>query len=272
MSHPKRLSHIAAGGALALLSAFPVVAQACNTDPIIGSVCVYSYDWCPRGYARADGTLLPVRSYQALFTLIGNKFGGDGMNTFALPDLRSRVVVGMGTGTNLAPATFAEPIGQQSLTLSASQVPLPVHNHTAAFIPTKGPLVVPATQGQMTFTAKLPVGTTSTGATPVPPSGTNVNAYLTAMSGKVGLAPIGLTGPYTGTAPTGPTASTLPLTIKTTGTAPSAAATATVDVVSGVGITVNPATALASQPISTQAPGLGGTMCIAVVGLFPDRP
>lgn len=63
----------------------------------IGEIRMFASDYAPIGWARADGTLLPIAQYQALHGLLGNRFGGDGTTNFALPDLRGQVPIGQGT-------------------------------------------------------------------------------------------------------------------------------------------------------------------------------
>lgn len=67
----------------------------------LGQVITVGFNFCPRGTAEAAGQLLPIDQYTALFSLLGTIYGGDGRTTFALPDLRGRVVMGPGTGPGL---------------------------------------------------------------------------------------------------------------------------------------------------------------------------
>lgn len=60
-------------------------------DPYLGEIKLFSFDWAPRGWAMCNGQLLPINQNQALFSLLGTTYGGDGRTTFALPDFRSRV-------------------------------------------------------------------------------------------------------------------------------------------------------------------------------------
>jgi microcystin-dependent protein len=60
-------------------------------DPYIGEIRLFPYGFAPVGWAACDGSLLPINANQALFSLIGNSFGGDGQTNFALPDLRGKV-------------------------------------------------------------------------------------------------------------------------------------------------------------------------------------
>jgi microcystin-dependent protein len=72
-------------GAAVLLSALPFAAQACNAEPYIGTVCTFTFDWCPSGYLPADGRALNIREYTALFGLIGFSYGGDSKTLSACP-------------------------------------------------------------------------------------------------------------------------------------------------------------------------------------------
>jgi microcystin-dependent protein len=87
-------------------------------------------NFIPSGWVLCDGRLLSVSSYQPLFTLIGTKFGGDGVSNFAVPDLRSRLPIGSGQGTGLANNyAYAATGGAESVTLQTAQTPA----HTHAF-------------------------------------------------------------------------------------------------------------------------------------------
>jgi len=83
----------AIGVALGLGAATPAKA---GSDPFIGEIMIVGYTFCPRGWAEATGQILPITEYSALYSLYGRTFGGDGRTTFALPDLRGRVPVGIG--------------------------------------------------------------------------------------------------------------------------------------------------------------------------------
>ncbi|MGZ0039569.1 phage tail protein [Paenibacillus ottowii] len=65
----------------------PKQAQA-SPEPYVGEITLYPYTFAPRGWLKCEGQLLPVSQYQALYSLLGTNFGGDGVRTFALPDLR----------------------------------------------------------------------------------------------------------------------------------------------------------------------------------------
>ncbi|MEE3633859.1 tail fiber protein [Pseudomonas sp. AL 58] len=97
-------------------------------DAFIGEIRSFPYGYVPDGWLACDGTVLLIQAYAALYSLIGNKWGGDGKQTFALPDLRQRVVMGSGAGPNLTPRTWADTAGQAAVALTEAQVP--PHNHS----------------------------------------------------------------------------------------------------------------------------------------------
>jgi microcystin-dependent protein len=81
----------------------------------------------PANWAYCNGQLVRISDNQALYSLIGTKFGGDGINTFALPDLRGKLPIGQGAGTNLTPRYLAQSGGGEQATLVEAQIPL--HSH-----------------------------------------------------------------------------------------------------------------------------------------------
>lgn len=84
----------------------------------------------PRGWALCDGQLLPINQYQALFSILGTIYGGDGRTTFGLPGMRGRVPVHAGNGPGLTPRRLGQKSGAETHTLTVGQ--LPSHNHTYA--------------------------------------------------------------------------------------------------------------------------------------------
>ncbi len=102
-------------------------------DPILGQIILWATPWIPRGWAICDGTLLSIQQNAALFSLIGTSYGGNGVSTFALPDLRNRVPVGSQNATNIAVTSGAATASTTaSVTLAASQLPPHTHAVTAA--------------------------------------------------------------------------------------------------------------------------------------------
>ena len=108
-------------------------AQACQRDSYVGSICYTAGGYCPSGYAEANGQLMEVVSNQLLFATIGCAYGGDCQATFALPDLRGRAPVHVGTGPGLQPVGQGQSFGAQSQEMSVEQ--MPSHSHAATFTP-----------------------------------------------------------------------------------------------------------------------------------------
>jgi microcystin-dependent protein len=100
-------------------------------EPFLSEIRIMSFGFPPKGWALCDGQLLPINQNQALFSLLGTTFGGDGRVNFALPDLRSRVPIHNGSAHILG-----ERGGEQAHTLSISE--LPMHTHVATASSTSG--------------------------------------------------------------------------------------------------------------------------------------
>jgi microcystin-dependent protein len=98
-------------------------------DAFTAEIRMFAGTFAPVGWALCNGQLLPISEYEGLFLLIGTTYGGDGENTFALPDLQGRVPVHMGQGPGLSNYVIAEKGGVEGVTLTAAQ--LPSHAHTA---------------------------------------------------------------------------------------------------------------------------------------------
>jgi microcystin-dependent protein len=91
-------------------------------EPFLSEIRIMSFVFAPKGWALCDGQLLPINQNQALFSLLGTTFGGDGRVNFALPDLRARTPIHVGSGH-----TLGERGGEQAHTLSISELPTHVH-------------------------------------------------------------------------------------------------------------------------------------------------
>lgn len=100
-------------------------------NPFIGEIRMFGGSFAPAGWAFCDGQLLPISENDALFTLLGTTYGGDGQETFALPDLRSRVPIHMGTGIG-GTFTLGETGGVEEVTLTTNQIPVHTHPLTAS--------------------------------------------------------------------------------------------------------------------------------------------
>ncbi|AQZ93701.1 phage tail protein [Halopseudomonas phragmitis] len=92
------------------------------SEPFLGEVKLVSFNFPPKGWALCDGQLLPINQNQALFALLGTTYGGNGMTTFALPDLRGRVPVHSGSGI-----TQGQRAGEEAVTLNVQQMPQHLH-------------------------------------------------------------------------------------------------------------------------------------------------
>jgi microcystin-dependent protein len=96
-------------------------------EPFLSEIRIVSFGFAPKGWALCNGQLLPINQNQALFSLLGTTYGGDGQVTFALPDLRDRVPIHFGQGLGLSPRQLGLKSGFGSHTLSAPE--LPAHTH-----------------------------------------------------------------------------------------------------------------------------------------------
>jgi microcystin-dependent protein len=92
------------------------------SSPFIGEIRMFAGNFAPQGWAFCDGSLLPIDQYMTLFQLIGTTYGGDGVTTFALPNLQSRIPIHVGPGFALAQAA-----GQETVTLTTNQIPSHTH-------------------------------------------------------------------------------------------------------------------------------------------------
>ena len=105
-------------------------------EPFLSEIRIMSFNFAPKGWALCNGQLLPINQNQALFSLLGTTYGGDGRVNFALPDLRGRAPIDMGNGHALG-----EHAGEQSHTLSLPEVPQ--HAHPLQGASTKAKTAVP---------------------------------------------------------------------------------------------------------------------------------
>lgn len=148
------------------------------SEPFIGQLALYPYNFAPRGWAQCAGQLLAISSNTALFSLLGTQFGGNGTTTFGLPDLRGRAPQGMGQGPGLTPYAIGEQGGEAGVTLTASETPI----HTHSF-----PAIAAASTTNVPTGAQVAQVATAGGRGPTP-----FNAYA-APSATVPLAAAQLT-------------------------------------------------------------------------------
>ncbi|BCM82425.1 phage tail protein [Methylobacterium indicum] len=221
-------------------------------EPMLGMIFMVPWDWAPREYLKCQGQILDLRQYQALFSLVGNIYGGSiGQNTFGLPNLSGRTAIGTGRSTTGSAYNLAGVTGTETTTLSAAN--LAPHAHSATFRPTTGtqPVTIPATTGTQTATMY--------GVTDAPTSNSPASCLPATLAGTNKIY-------SNGTNKTAFAASA----IKLDGPASTAQTSVNITTVTGGTVTVDPFGA--ATPFSNFQPSLALTFVIAVTGLYPNRP
>jgi microcystin-dependent protein len=142
------------------------------SEPFVGQVISVGFNFAPVGWVLCDGRILPISQYQALYTLLGTTYGGDGVNTFAVPDLRGRGAVGVGQGPGLQPYVQGQIAGSESITLTVSQIG--AHTHTLA--------------GASTATSNVPLSNAVLGTTDAENIYATAGATTTLAPSSVGVA------------------------------------------------------------------------------------
>lgn len=97
------------------------------SEPFVGEIRMFAGNFAPRGWSFCDGQLLAVSQNDALFSLLGTIYGGDGQTTFGLPDLRGRLPIHAGNGPGLSERRLGSKGGAESVTLTANQMPSHTH-------------------------------------------------------------------------------------------------------------------------------------------------
>ncbi len=118
-------------------------------NPYVGQIKMFAGNFPPQGWMFCEGQLLSIAENEVLFQLIGTTYGGDGQTTFALPDLRGRVPVGMGQGVGLTEKIIGQQGGSEENVMTVNQ--MPAHTHMVYAVTTNGNQNLP--------TANLPAGT-----------------------------------------------------------------------------------------------------------------
>jgi microcystin-dependent protein len=152
------------------------------SDPFIGEIRLFAGSYAPVGWALCDGSLLSVAENPDLFSLIGSNYGGDGVNAFAVPDLRGRVPVSQGQAPGMSKYLLGQAGGVEQVTLDVSQIP--PHQHAINATTAAGSVLA----ADSTVMLATPV---EAGATPT--------LYVAPGTSAVNLAPmaptsIGMTG------------------------------------------------------------------------------
>ena len=96
-------------------------------DQILAQIQPFGFNFAPKGWMQCNGQILSIAQYNALFSLLGTSFGGNGTTTFALPDLRGRTMLHYGTGPGLSTISFGEMSGTENVTITNAQMPAHLH-------------------------------------------------------------------------------------------------------------------------------------------------
>jgi microcystin-dependent protein len=113
---------------LALATALALPSGASAQEKYVGEIFMGGWNFCPRGSAPLNGQLLAISSNQALFSLLGTRFGGDGRTSFGLPDMQGRVPLHDGGGPGLTPRQIGQKGGSETNTLTVNQIPAHTHS------------------------------------------------------------------------------------------------------------------------------------------------
>lgn len=138
--------------------------------PYIGEVRWFPYTRVPTNYQLCDGSVLPIANNEALYTLLGTTYGGDGQTTFGVPDLRGRIPIHFGQGTGLSNYTMGQASGTEEVTLTPNQL----GGHTHFVIAETGNATAKTVSGNMLATlegsGEVMYAPTTSGGTASPPS------------------------------------------------------------------------------------------------------
>ena len=117
---------------LATVAVAMPVKQSLAQEVYVGQIIWVGFNFCPRSFAPANGQILPIEQNQALFSLLGTTYGGDGRVTFALPDLRGRAAINPGQGPGLGNVRLGGKGGAEEIVLGVNQIPLLTETTNAA--------------------------------------------------------------------------------------------------------------------------------------------
>ena len=150
-------------------------------DPFIGEIRMFAGNFAPRDWAFCDGQLQSISQNTALFSLLGTTYGGDGVTTFALPDMRGRVPIHQGQGPGLSPQVIGQVQGTETVTLTAAQMPAHGHLEVASTSPAStsaGPGGVPATPATVAIYGTTPPNADLAAAAVVPVGGNQPHSNM----------------------------------------------------------------------------------------------
>lgn len=222
------------------------------SEPFVGEIRAFAGNFAPRGWFLCAGQQLPIGNYQALYAVIGTFYGGDGIQSFKLPDLRGRCIVGAGQGLGLEPVEIGEMAGQQEMTLLSSQ--LPNHTHTAVFNPVRGG-GNGGGGGETPLQVSVKIGVTSTTGTLPGPAGNVLAVSPTSGPGQASIY--------------APSTATLDGALAGVSATVSGGGGGGGGGITGGTVTVNPSGG--SLPFDIMPPYTGINYIIAFNGIFPTR-
>ncbi|MFP5236429.1 MAG: phage tail protein [Acidobacteriota bacterium] len=208
------------------------------SEPYLGEIRMTGFKFAPYGWALCNGQLIAISQNAALFSLLGTAFGGDGVQTFGLPNLQGRMPINQGQGPGLPMYVMGEVGGNTSVTLNQQQ--MPQHTHPATFTPTGG--------GTPTVNVTVN-GSNATGGTNAP-AGNYLAGQGSAATGRSGE--LYVSNPASGTL----------------GAIAGVSATISGGITGG---TVTNALAGGNLPVQIQSPYLVVNFIIALLGIFPTR-
>jgi microcystin-dependent protein len=154
-------------------------------DAYLGEIRVFAGNYAPVGWLLCDGSTLQVSQYQALYALIGNTYGGTASSTFALPDLRGRLIVGQGSGTNLTPRVIGQTGGTETVALTQAQMPAHTHSFTVSTVTNPASINTPS-NGTYLGSINSSVPGTPVGYVSASSSGVTVSALNNATVSSIG--------------------------------------------------------------------------------------
>jgi len=117
------------------------------STPYVGEIRLFGFPRVPTGWFACDGSLQQISEYEVLFTLLGTTYGGDGVQTFGLPDMRGQVPLHQGTGPGLSPRVIGQQGGSESVTLLSGS--MPAHSHPYAVATAIATATAPASSVQL---------------------------------------------------------------------------------------------------------------------------
>lgn len=158
-------------------------------DPFIGEIRLFGFPRIPTGWQACNGSLLSIANFEALYLLIGTTYGGDGVTSFGVPDLRGRVPLSMGSGRGLTPRTLGEIAGEPAHTLLTAE--MPSHGHGLVATALEGTTAIPGPTVQL--------GTASLATSAVYTQPANIPSYVGMASS---IMPAGNSLPHDNMMPT----------------------------------------------------------------------